>query len=306
MDWNHPIIAVIGAGAVGGYYGARLAQHGHAVHFLFRGDYEAVRRHGLTIKSRDGDCALSPAAIHAYNDSRQMPKADLILVTLKTTSNDQYEPLIRPLLHNDTAILTLQNGLGNEQRLADLFGPARILGGLAFVCINRREAGVIEHTDYGLITLGEFTGGPSPRASRIAQIFKSSRVPCRVLDDLRYGRWEKLVWNIPFNGLSAAMDLTTDRLVGTPEGIELIRAIMAEVVAAARANGVNLPADIIDKNIQRTLTMGPYRTSMHIDRQLGRRLEVEAILGEPLRAAHAAGVATPALEMLYRIVRLVK
>lgn len=304
MNLDNPVIAIIGSGAVGGYYGARLAQHGFDVHFLLRSDFDAVRSRGWTIKSRDGDLVLQPHEIHVYDDVQKMPKADLILVTLKATANDQYEPLIRPLLKEQTAILTLQNGLGNEDHLAELFGAQRILGGLAFVCINRISPGVIHHLDHGMIRLGEFGGGAGPRASRIAEMFNMSRVRCQVLDNLLYGRWEKLIWNIPFNGLGALLDLATDRLIDTEEGVMLIRALMKEVIAAARGNGVELPDGLIEKKIRETQSMGAYRTSMQIDRQIGRPLEIEAILGRPLRVAQAAGISTPRLEMLHAMMRL--
>src|SRR5213082_2454547 len=124
---RNPVIAVVGTGAVGGYYGGRLALQGHDVHFLLRGDYDPVRRNGLRVQSCAGDFTLSPQRVHAYRDPREMPKPDLIVVTLKSTANDQFEPLIRPLLDEHTAILTLQNGLGNEEQLAELFGADRIL-----------------------------------------------------------------------------------------------------------------------------------------------------------------------------------
>src|SRR5688572_2236170 len=147
-------ISVVGAGALGGYYGARLAQHGHEVHFLFRSDYDAVRARGLTIKSVDGDFALPATHVRAHRDPREMPKSDLVLVTIKSTANHTIPDLVAPLLHETTAILTLQNGLGNEDLLAHHFGAGRVLGGMAFVCINRVAAGVIHHTDHGQIRLG--------------------------------------------------------------------------------------------------------------------------------------------------------
>src|SRR4051794_37703518 len=151
MNSERPTIAVVGAGALGGYYGARLAQHGHDVHFLLRGDYEAVRANGLAVRSCDGDFTLPAGQVHAHRDAARMPKADLVIVALKTTSNEQLEPLVRPLLKETSAVLTLQNGLGNEDRLAQLFGPARVLGGIAFVCINRVGPGAIDHLSHGLI-----------------------------------------------------------------------------------------------------------------------------------------------------------
>ena len=306
MSEDHPTIAVVGAGAVGGYYGGRLAQHGHDVHFLLRSDYDAVRRNGLTVQSCDGDFHLAPHAVRAYDDPAKMPRADLVVVTLKSTANGQLPRLVTPLIKHGTAILTLQNGLGNEERLAELFGAGRVLGGMAFVCINRVAPGVIRHSDYGVIRLGDFsTPGRSARALRIAEMFRASNVKCEVLDDLRWGRWQKLTWNIPFSGLGAALDLATDRLIGTDEGRRLVADLIREVIAAARADGADLPDELVDAQIRNKATMGGYRSSMQVDRQEGRPMEVEAILGEPLRRARAKGVPVPILESLYRAVRVV-
>ena len=301
---DRPIIGIVGAGAVGGYYGARLAQHGHDVHFLLRSDYDAVRRDGWTVRSIAGDFRLAPGQTQIYKNVREMRRCDLVVVALKSTANNQFDPLIQPLLKDDTAILTLQNGLGNEEQLAELFGPQRILGGLAFVCANRLGPGVIHHIDHGMIRLGEFGGGPSERASGIARMFQTSKVPCEVLDDLRAGRWSKLVWNAPFNGLGAVLDLTTDRLIEDEGGVQLISAIMREIIAAAQGLGLTMPPDMVERMIRHTRTMGAYRSSMQIDRQSGRPMEVEAILGEPLRQAAKAGIQTPRLETLYRLVKL--
>jgi 2-dehydropantoate 2-reductase len=301
---NRPVIAIIGTGAVGAYYGGRLAQHGHDVHFLLRGDYLAVKQNGWTIRSCNGDFTLPPQSLHAYDEPRKMPKADLVIVTLKTTANDQFQPLITPLIKDDTSILTLQNGLGNEERLAELFGARRILGGMAFVCINRIEPGVVHHIAEGTITLGEFKATAGQRAREIAAMFQQSQIPCRVLDDLRYGRWEKLVWNIPFNGLSAVLNQTTDLLLASPEGEALVRSLMQEVIAGARAVGADLPSSLIDAKIQQTRGMGAYKTSMHLDMLSGRAMEVEAIFGCPVKVARQAGAAVPRLETLYQMLRL--
>jgi 2-dehydropantoate 2-reductase len=303
---RRPRIAIIGSGAVGSYYGARLVQGGHDVHFLLRSDFDTVRQRGLTIRSCAGDFELRPNELNVCRNPREMPMADWVIVTLKTTHNDQFEPLIRPLLTDHTAILTLQNGLGNEERLASLFGRERILGGMAFTCINRVGPGSIEHTAHGYIRLGEFGGGPGARASHIARIFNECNVSCDVLDDLRYGRWEKLVWNVPFNGLSTVLDQTTDQLLSTDAGESLVRRIMAEVIASARACGVSISDDLAEVNVARTREMGAYRTSMHIDRQLGRDLEVEAILGEPARAGAAAGAPNPTMQSLYALACMVR
>ena len=303
---ERPRIAIVGAGAVGGYYGGRLAQHGHDVHFLLRSDYDAVRTSGLTVESCDGDFRLPPDTVRAYDDPGNMPKADLVIVTLKSTANDQLERLVSPLLTKETAILTIQNGLGNEERLSELFGAHRVLGGMAFVCINRVGPGVIRHSDYGMIRIGEFeVPGSSPRARRIAAMFNASRVKCEVVGDLRWGRWHKLTWNIPFSGLGAALDMTTDRLIASDAGRALVQDLIREVIATARADRVDLSDDLVEQQIEITRSVGAYRSSMQIDRQERRPMELEAIIGEPLRRARAKGVNAPILAALYRALRVV-
>jgi 2-dehydropantoate 2-reductase len=170
-------IAVVGAGAVGGYYGARLAQHGLDLHFLLRSDFDAVARDGWKIQSVDGDFDLPPNQMHVYRRAEQMPVVDLVVVALKTTSNDQFQSLIG----EKTRILTLQNGLGNEQLLAELFGGQRVLGGLAFTCINRTGPGQIRHTDHGLIRLGCYEPGQDSDAAAIADLFNRSQIRCELL-----------------------------------------------------------------------------------------------------------------------------
>jgi 2-dehydropantoate 2-reductase len=302
---DRPTVAIVGAGAVGGYYGARLAQHGHDVHFLLHSEYETVRTRGWRIKSCVGDFDLPH--VHAYNDPARMPRADLVIVALKTTSESLYEPLVAPLLKDNTAIFSLQNGLGPDEKFAALFGANRVLGGLAFVCLNRGEPGVIHHLDHGMIRFGEFTGGPSARADSLARMMRNSQITCEILENLHAGRWEKLIWNVPFNGMGAALDLTTDRLIASPEGRALLGALMREVIAAAAAHGITFQKsadEIVEGQIRATGTMGAYRSSMQIDRQEGRPLEVEAILGEPLRRARARGLPMPELGRLYELVRL--
>jgi 2-dehydropantoate 2-reductase len=305
MDVKNPVIAVIGAGAVGAYYGGRLAQHGHDVHFLLRSDYKHVAKHGWQIKSHHGDFNLPPGTMRVYDKAGKMPKADWVIVTLKATANDQFESLITPLIKENTQILTLQNGLGNEEHLAELFGPQRIVGGLAFVCIHRLEPGVIHHMDHGYVRVGEFIESGSEKARAITEMFRKSKVECDVLESLKKGRWAKLVWNVPFSGLGGALDLATDELMCSADGEALVRDIMKEVIAGARGCGVELPQNVIDQRMAETRTMGAYKSSMQLDRQNSRPMEVEAILGEPVRAAAMAGVAIPIVAELYQLARVV-
>ncbi len=302
------VIAVVGTGAVGGYYGGRLANAGEDVRFLMRGDYAAVKEGGLEVRSWEGDFVLPAGKVQVFREAREMGKAHLVIVALKTTSENWYEELIGPVVGEGTVILSIQNGLGTDERLAELFGRERVVGGLAFVCINRIVPGVIHHMSHGLLRIGEFGGGPGARTEQIAKLFVQRGVKCEVLESLKKGRWEKLVWNIPFNGLGAVMNLTTDLLIGSAEGRALVGRLMAEVMAAGRADGVTFDVsteEMIARQIRATEGMGAYRSSMQIDRQEGREMEVEAILGEPLRRGRAKQVEMPRLMALYEMARVV-
>jgi 2-dehydropantoate 2-reductase len=251
--------------------------------------------------------------------------ADLILIGLKTTANEQFGRLLPPLVAPHTAVLTLQNGLGNEEQLAQLFPPAQILGGLCFVCLNRIEPGVIHHLDHGLVVLGEFQGWPEPRTHDIATLFRTAGVPCSVSDDLARAHWEKLVWNVPFNGLGVASAagleplmspplairipdslgpcLSTDKLLSDPKWESLVRELMAEVIATARACGFTIEDGLADKQIERTRTMTAYKASTLIDFERGLPLELERLFFEPLRRAAQAGVPTPRLAALCAVLK---
>ena len=177
MGTDFENIAIVGAGAVGGYYGARLAQHGQEVHFLLRSDYAHVRARGLEVKSIDGDFSLGSDVIHVYDDATAMPKADLVIVTLKSNENHHLARLLPPLMHDGTTILTLQNGIGNEEHVAELFGAQRVVGGIAFVCINRTGPGRIDHRESGYVQIAEFAShGRSERVERIVAMFNASGI----------------------------------------------------------------------------------------------------------------------------------
>lgn len=307
-------IAVVGCGALGSYYGAKLCRDGQEVHFLLRSDFDTVRRRGVTIRSPEGDfntrprCARTPADIGV---------ADLVLIGLKTTANDQYPALLPPMVGPKTAILTLQNGLGNEEQLGALYPSEQILGGLCFVCLNRTEPGVIHHIGHGRIVLGEFQRWPEPRTHDIASMIRHAGVPCEVTEDLARAHWEKLVWNIPFNGLGVAscagLDavlsgvvtsnphgpcLTTDSLLSDSAWEQLVRELMREIVAAAHAQGLKIDDEVIETQISRTRPMGAYKASTLIDFERGQPLELQSLFLEPLRQARKAKVPTPRLEAL--------
>jgi 2-dehydropantoate 2-reductase len=293
-------IAIVGAGAIGLYYGGKLAQFGRDVHFLLRSDYEAVRKRGLRIRSKTEN--IHVAKVNVSRSTDEIGPCDLVIVAVKTTSNADLPLLIAPLLGEETMILTLQNGLGNEEFLAQNFGAERILGGICFICLNRTEPGVIERLDNGRLTIGEFHGYPRPRSHDIAWEFKRCGIVCGVAADLALERWRKLVWNIPFNGLSVAAGGIHTAAILADDGLrQLALELMDETIAIANACGHLLPSAVALDQMKRTKMMGNFKPSTLIDYLTGQPLEIEPIWGEPLRRGQAAGIAAPRLEMLYRV-----
>lgn len=315
-------IAIVGCGALGSYYGAKLCRSGQDVHFLLRSDYEAVRRHGVTVRGAKEEFNIRPICART---PEEIGESELVIIGLKTTANDQFARLLPPVVGKNTAVLTLQNGLGNEEQLARLFPAEQILGGLCFVCLNRVAPGVVRYIDHGMIVLGEFQRPAAPRSHGIATLFQNAGVKCHVTEDLARAHWEKLVWNIPFNGLGVASAaglealtsahvshftfhvsgpcLTTDKLLGDARWEKIVRELMLEVIAAAGAMGFVIPVAFAEKQIERTRTMGEYQPSTLVDFAAGRPLELDSLFFEPLRQAQRAGVAVPRLEKLCRVLQ---
>lgn len=297
VSWTFKSVAVVGSGAIGLYYGGRLAAAGEDVRFLARSDFEILKANGLTVKSVHGDFTLPRPKV--YRNATGIGPVDLVIVAWKATTNSHLGEVLPPLMHAETQVLTLQNGLGNCEGIAEITGPERVLGGQCFVCINRISSGLVRHSAGGRVTLGEWRPGIPGRAEEVARRFKAAGIPSAAVDDLEQVQWEKLVWNIPFNGLSVSEGgVTTDTLLASAETENEIRALMTEVVTAARALGHDLSDDLIDFNIERTRPMGPYRTSSMIDFVEGREVEVGPIWREPLRRAQEAGVSMPHLARL--------
>jgi 2-dehydropantoate 2-reductase len=267
-----------------------------------RKDLEHVRGEGLRIQSSEGDFDLPE--VNCHGSTEEIGPVDVVLIALKATSNHALDTLIPPLLRKDTMLLTLQNGLGNGTYLAERFGGERVMGGLCFVCLNRIAPGVIRHQGYGHIEMGEYSGPPLPRTHAVRKDFAGSGVDCRILDDLDLARWRKLIWNVPFNGLSiAGGGIDVGRILADEDLLHLTRQLMGEVIAGAAKLGHTIPESFAEENIANTRTMGAYRPSSLIDYLENRDVEVEAIWGEPLRRGRKAGAELGRLEMLYRLIR---
>lgn len=290
--------AIVGAGAIGLNYGVRLALAGSDVRFLVRGDPAPLRAQGLRVVEKTRTLELRPAAVFARPE--EIGPVDVVLVALKTTANAELSRLLPPLVGPNTRVVTLQNGLGNEELLAGIVGAERVLGGICFIASTRTGPGEVTCYHPGSITLGEHGRPASERTRVLAAAFAAAGVKCNVVDNLAESRWRKLVWNVPFNGLAiAAGGITTDRILADPPLAVEVRALMDEVAAAAARFGHVIPEKFIQGQIDVTRPMGPYQPSSLVDFLAGRAVEIEAIWGEPLRRAQAAGAAMPRLEQLY-------
>ena len=298
MSTQFKKVAVIGAGALGLYYGGRLARARNDVTFLVRGDCDVLRKRGISVKAPDGEFSLS--AVKAARTPEEVGPVDLVVIALKATANGELPRLLPPLLHEGTVVLNLQNGLGVDEEVATVAGKARTMGGLCFVCVNRVEPGVAVCTMAGHVVAGEMAGAATARSQALAELFGRAGVAMSVSDHLAEVRWRKLVWNVPFNGLAVSGGgITTEDILKSPEMEADVWALMREVQAIAAAHDVMIPDAFVVNQVDRTRPMGPYKPSTMLDYLAQKPLEVEPIWGEPLRRAKAKGVPAPRLEALY-------
>jgi 2-dehydropantoate 2-reductase len=295
-------IAIVGSGAVGTYYGAKLARGGSNVHFLMRGDLSAVRRDGIFVRGEGENFRVEK--VNCYNSTREIGPCDLVIIAVKTTSNADLVELVPPLLQEETMVLTLQNGLGNEEFLAKHFGADRVIGGLCFIAVDRHSKTEVERYDYGLVILGELAGAAQPRTHEVAAEFIRANVKCKVTDDIALERWRKLIWNIPFNGLSiVAGGIDTGAIVRDENLRQLTLDLMEEIIAAANKRGHALPRDAWTEHMKRTDGMRGYKPSTLQDWESGKPLEIEAIWGEAVRKAREAGAEMPRTETIYELLK---
>jgi len=288
--------AVIGTGALGGFYGGILAKGGNEVHFLFNSDYEYVQENGLKVDSVLGDFHLT--SINAYNDTNQMPVCDVVLVCLKTTANHLLKKLLPPLLHKDSCVILVQNGLGMEQELSGDFPELKIAGASAYIYSSKFSPGHITHFDNGKLTLGSYTGDNKSLLEQVCSDLIGSGVEVEITGDLELVRWKKLVWNMPYNGLCVVLNTTTERLMDHSETYGLIKDIMLEVIAGANACGKHIGESFAQALLDSTKRMKPIAPSMKLDFDNKRPLEIKAIYSNPIAAAKRAGFEMPKVKML--------
>ncbi len=294
-------IAILGAGALGCYYGAKLAQAGNEVAFILRSAYEPVRRNGLHIESVGGDIHIATPEI--YPDSKTCGAADLIIVCWKTVSNHLLAEHLPPLLHENTRVITLQNGMGNAEALAAYVAPERIHIGLCFVCCMMDTPGLIRHLEGGDIQFAPFINSAEglAQAETYSVMFRQAGVKADAYAHAEQILWCKLSWNIPFNGLCLAHGgISVRQLFQIPGEAERARHIMNEVCEVAAKRGYPLPQEIVNSQMERTSRMGDFIPSSAVDYLRGRQVEYDAIWGTTLQRAHACGAKVPYWEQLCR------
>ncbi|MFJ1340823.1 putative 2-dehydropantoate 2-reductase [Pseudomonas caricapapayae] len=305
MNTSSPRIGIIGTGAIGGYYGVMLARAGFDVHFLLRSEFDAVSANGIRVESAVHGTLQMP--VQAYADVADMPPCDWLLVGAKTTSNAELAPVIAKAAASGCKVVLLQNGLGVEERLRPLLPEhLHLLGGLCFICVNREAPGVLCHQSLGAVNLGYHSGPATDAVARQqvvdagAELFRAAGIDSQAMSNLAQARWQKLVWNVPYNGLSVVLRASTTPLMADAQSRELIQALMAEVVEGARSCGHELPQGYAEHLFAVTEKMPDYWPSMYHDFAQQRPLELAAIYAEPLAQARAAGCSLPRIEALYQ------
>jgi 2-dehydropantoate 2-reductase len=299
-------VLVMGAGAVGGYYGAALAARGHAVTFVARGEHlRALRERGLAIRS-GGRVTVRHPVDAAAEPSAAAGEPELVLFTVKGYDTDAAARALRPTLGPRSAVLTLQNGIDSEERLTALLGAAPILVGTTLIATTLAEPGIIDQAHpVQRIELGEPSGAVTPRVDRIAAAFRDAGVDVRVTGDVRRAVWEKFIRLAPGATLATACRATIGEVRSTLEGAALYRALISETVAVGRATGVELGSDAVDAAVRLIETLpADMRTSMQLDYERRRRVELEELTGAVVRLGRRLGVPTPVYDVLYAVLKV--
>lgn len=287
--------AIVGSGGIGAYYGAKLARAKKEVHFLFHSDYQYVVDHGLQINSYKGNFHLD--RVNAYHDTTNMPKVDCVIVAIKTVKEEILKNLLPPLLSKDTLVLLIQNGIGVEADVQRMFPETALAAGVALICSAKTKPGVVDHLDLGHINIGNY----SCKDNKVKELVKDFTEADLKADEADYleARWKKAVWNMPFNGMTVALNTQTDKLVAFKPTEKLIHEQMCEVIEAAQILGVkNINMNYADQIIASTRLMTPYSPSMKLDYDFHRPMEIDYLYTHPIAEARAAGYEMKRLEML--------
>lgn len=266
------------------------------MHFLSHSDYQFVKERGLQIDSCDGSFHLDK--VNVYQNAADMPKCDVVVVGLKTTNNHLLRELLPPLLHERTVVILIQNGIGVEADVQAMFPETQLVGGLAFICSAKTEPGRVRHQCYGSVNLANYSCRDEALFTSVLNDFTNAGIAAASVP-YEEARWKKAVWNMPFNGMTVALNTRTDLLLKNPATRQLIRDLMMEVVEASRALGVTgVDEAFVEKMIDMTDNMTPYSPSMKLDFDFHRPMEIHYLYTRPIEIARAAGYRMHKLEML--------
>lgn len=294
-------IVVYGAGGVGSFYGALLARAGHDVHFVARGaQLEAIRARGIRVASRViGEIIVPPVA--ASDCARDAGRADLVLVCVKAQQTPAILDDLATVVGEDTIVVPLQNGVESDELLASRFGRARVPAAVVYVGATVSEPGVVDHVARGLIMIGAPRGFDAGRLPRVREVLQSTGLPVEISDEIQKEQWRRLIWNASFNAVCAVTQRGPHELLAVPEARALLRGMMREVVAVARAKGVIFAESEAEDQLAYTEKLPRIRTSMDVDRERGRAMETDALVGVVVRKGRELGVPTPFSEVLYAL-----
>ena len=295
-------ILVIGAGAIGSFYSAKLAQVGAEITLWCRSDYDFIKKNGIKIESYEGDFQFIPHKIlknlHEIED-----EFDYILIATKALPSIDIPALIKNILKAKTKIILIQNGIHIEKNIAENFPNNELISAIAFIGVSRKSAGIICHQEYGKIIIGTYGEKASDSVHFLENLWKKSGIEVVVTDEILLERWKKLVWNGAFNPLSVVLrGKNTAEILNSDLALNLVKNIMNEICNLAKIDNCELPSDVIEKNILATQKMKPYKTSMLLDFEAGREMEVEAILGNAIKFAQSKSMSTPYLSTIYAII----
>lgn len=296
-------ILVVGAGSVGGFFGAHLAKSNPNVSFLLRPKtLVAVKQRGLTIRSAAGTFTVHPPA---SSDPRELPEPDLIVLGVKVYDLDQVMAQLEPVMTDRTVILTLQNGIDTEDRILARVKRDCVVGGVAFIYSKIAEPGVIEHYKKGAVAIGELMGHESERLLKIRDLFADAGIPCQLSKDIRRSKWEKMCWNCVFNPITVLINDRVAKALEHPEMLRVIHQIVEEVAAVAAAVKVPLPPDMPDRVVKWTQEIRDIHTSMYDDWKAGRPTEIDALNGYIVRKGRELGIPVPVNEALTAMIKTI-
>jgi 2-dehydropantoate 2-reductase len=296
-------IMIVGAGSVGGYFGAHLAKYNPNVSFLLRPKtLAAVQRQGLTIRSASGTLVVHPVS---SSDVHQLPQPDLIVLAVKAYDLDEVLSQIEPVVTDRTVILTLQNGIDTEDRVIARLKRDCVVGGVAFIYSKIVSPGVIDHYKKGNVAIGELMGHESERLLQIRDVFAAAGIPCQLSKDIRRSKWEKMCWNCVFNPMTVLIDDKVSKALDHPEMMGVIRQIVGEITAVSAALKVPLPEDMPERVVKWTQEIRDIHTSMYDDWKAGRQTEIRNLNGYIVDKGRDLGIPTPVNEALTAMIKTI-